>query len=63
MNGVREVRAPLVITSVRDGTRVRFVERGREDEGAWLGITDFMRDTLAGKRVEGWYAPYFVSRF
>ena len=61
MNGVRVIHAPLVVTSVRDGTRIRFVERGKADEGAWLGIVDFAREQLDGKR-QVWYAPWFSSR-
>lgn len=61
MNGVRVVHAPLVVSSVRDGTRIRYVERGKEDEGAWLGIADLQREQLEGKR-QAWYAPWFPSR-
>lgn len=61
MNGARVVRAPLVITSVRDGTRIRLVERGTDDKGAWLWLMDLAQETVNGKRRES-YAPWFPSR-
>ena len=60
-NGARVIHATLVITPVRDVTRIRFIERGKDDEGAWLGIPDYAREQLAGKR-QVWYAPWFPSR-